>query len=200
MKHGNGNGAGMTLSMAAKLAGWPTPNTNERGPEQPDSKANRGSGGVDLQTVAGWTTPQAHDSNPIGSGNRNNPKGGNACLAWDARMAGWATPQERDGKGIDQNYQHGAINNSLPNQTRGVSGWGTPRATDGSKAPKADVRGNLTLNGQALTSSTARTGAAGALNPAHSRWLMGYPAAWDDSADTATRSSRKSRRSSFKPT
>ena len=31
----------------------------------------------------------------------------------------------------------------------------------------------------------------GALNPAFTRWLMGYPAAWDACADTATPSSRK---------
>ena len=31
-----------------------------------------------------WTAAQAHDVSPRGKGNRKNPKGGNACLAWDA--------------------------------------------------------------------------------------------------------------------
>jgi hypothetical protein len=48
-------------------SGWPTPNCSERGPESKASKDKRGSGGVDLQTVAklaGWPTPMAQ--NPEG--------------------------------------------------------------------------------------------------------------------------------------
>jgi hypothetical protein len=51
-----------------------------------------------------------------------------------------------------------------------------------------------TATGQILTGSTAGMESGGQLNPAHSRWLMGLPPAWDDCAATATPSSRKSQR------
>jgi hypothetical protein len=50
--------------------------------------------------------------------------------------------------------------------------------------------------GQDLKPSIAGTEKRAALNPAHSRWLMGYPAAWDSCGATAMQSSRKSPRNS----
>jgi hypothetical protein len=100
----------------------------------------------------------------------------------------------------------------------GCSGWPTPVGNDDNKsveahlAMKARMGGNRTAitslqvisqlagwpspHGKTAFGSPASTAKRGALNPAFSRWLMGYPAAWDDCAATAMPSSRKSRRSS----
>lgn len=49
----------------------------------------------------------------------------------------------------------------------------------------------IAASGRMLTGSDAVTENLGQLNPAHSRWLMGYPPEWDDCAVTAMLSSRK---------
>lgn len=60
--------------------------------------------------------------------------------------------------------------------------------------PEFPIR--ITAHGQMLTGCYAGMEISGPLNPAHSRWLQGYPPEWCDCADTAMQSSLKSAPSS----
>lgn len=155
------------------FSGWPTPasidSTSNR--ETMESKAARGSGGINLSTaatLAGWPTPNV----PLGgrvqsdevtiSGKRANGTKAQVGLENVARLAGWASPTAHE----------------------------KCRSLEFQKGRELNAREAL-LIGPVSTPSPAETENRGALNPAHSRWLMGYPPEWDACADMVTRLSRK---------
>jgi hypothetical protein len=91
-----------------------------------------------------------------------------------AQLTTWATPTTRD-------HKDGASDGTAPiNALLGRQAW--------------------LASGALPNGSPAATVSGGQLNPAHSRWLMGLPPEWDACAPTVTRSSRRSPRSSSKPT
>ena len=119
----------------------------------------------------------------------------------DNDCGSWPTTLTADGRG-----SAGVGKRELPNVVKWV-GWPTTSTRDykgGYRGGRMrnnkistdtlDVAAQLT-SGQTAIGSPAATENHGQLNPAHSRWLMGLPPAWDACAPTATPSSRKSRKS-----
>lgn len=120
------------------------------------------------------------------------------------QMGGWPTAAARDWRDGRSNM-HGQ--NARPlNEVAMLVGWATPNTMDHmaprsdaallrakQKAGCANIKDQVPLiSGPPSNTCTAETEKPGQLNPAFSRWLMGFPAEWDDCAPTAMPSSRKS--------
>lgn len=206
---------------SGELQGWPTPVSNDDNKSREAHLAMKARMGgnrtaitslqVMVQGLAGWPTPNALPESR--GGLQTNPEkalerraqGHMLNLDDVATLAGWPTPNTMDG---GQTSRGGDRKDELlmGGLVQGLVGWATPTVRDhkdGSSegtAPINALLGRMVWGlGQTSTSSSAPTGKSGAsppLNPAFSRWLMGFPPEWDASAPTAARSSRRSRQSS----
>jgi hypothetical protein len=172
-----------TLDVTAQLASWPTPVANDdnksveahlamkrRMGERDGTFANR-TAITSLQVMAktAWPTPVVMDANSSARHGYMIKGHAGTTMLDAARLAGWPTTRASDG---EKNVR------TLEGSMREIERKGSPQ--------------DLAQAGAIAIGSPAGTTNTGQLNPAHSRWLMGYPVAWDDCAPTVTPSSRKS--------
>lgn len=206
-----------SLPRTASRAGWTTATVRDWKDSGADI-APREDGKARLDqlprqaNLTGWPTATVNDKLRFPSPDSTTP---NVTLNHAASRAGWPTPDAQmmnDAADPEKHMarlqrlkeKHGNGNGAgLPiGQACHLAGWQTP-----------DGPARLTADGRLLTGSTAEMPSGGLLNPAHSRWLMGYPAAWclsavryirkkraaSGSKATATRSSRSKPHNSSSP-
>lgn len=187
--------------------GWPTPTASS----VTGAGTSGRQGGMNIQTAAmmtGWPTPTTIDNNQVrGLGAAANSPNRGSTLGGAARMAGWVTPTSRDWKdsaGMTAQRDGKERLDQLPRQAF-MTGWPTP-TTSNTRSPSVDAAMNmhrqdgsktqqrlqdfagiigplrLTVFGEMRTGSFVEMENGVQLNPAHSRWLMGLPHAWDESS------------------
>jgi hypothetical protein len=174
----------------AQMAGWVTTTTRDWKDSGADIRPRQdGSERFDQlprqANLAGWPTPCTQD------GPKGGPGQGTDRLPGAVPLAGWPTPMTQDDNcsrvanpqeyAVKRLARKGASSNLA--QTAQAYAWATAQ----------DGPARLTATGELLTGSAAGMESGGQLNPAHSRWLMGLPPAWDACAPTAMPSSRKQR-------
>lgn len=153
------------------------------------------------------TTPSGLPySQLVASAHRTNASDSSLELSWWYTPTTNSSPQPNTARGLQ----------TLTGQAKHIAAWPTPTANDYKGSGETVIRKDgkdrtfdrldysteqglkitkptrITASGQILTGSDAGMESSGQLNPAHSRWLMGFPPEWDDCGVTAMQSYQKS--------
>lgn len=179
--------ASVRRTSETDFTGWPTPTATDHKGGYEGGRIRNGKLSTDRLDVAaqlsGWPTPKATDeqmsrrSREAADRFLQRPNKSSE-LGIDVQLAGWTTPSASNG-----------INRNTPASERQAQGRRVELTHLIHEIPSDPAR--LTASGEMLTGSCAGMESGGQLSPAHSRWLMGLPRAWDECAPKPLPKSRK---------
>ena len=183
-----------SLEHAVKFAAWPT----TRAEDSESTGAHRGT--PDTLTSATrlthWGTPTHQDAKHATMSPSELARDPGNLRAQAANMATWATPTVRDHKD-GASAGTAPENGLLGQQVWQAQAWATPKAHEKTRSEAFQAGRALSpieACGPTSSGSPAATGKPGQLNPAFSRFLQGYPEAWDRAAIRASRMRKSTRR------
>lgn len=204
------NTGSMIYSMSWKKKA--TPAGRQYCQRQASAPRTKGTGFFSERTF--WNTPAASNGTRGGSGITLGMTA--SSLPQLAKMAAWPTPcaNNNDRKACEDAALNMYRSDGTKIQQRlqdvaAIAAWPTPMANDHRGSGPTVIRQDgkdrtydrldyaseqgiktatrITATGQVLTGLDAGMEDSGQLNPAHSRWLMGFPPEWDACAVTVTR-------------